>query len=140
MESAIKIFVFGGFGILGLMLTIFIILICSHGQKGKEKRRCLRMEVELPVSYTISDSKITGKVTDISATGLCLTSVTKFKKEDTLHIEITLPNDKIVHVKTEVKWVTQINEKFKTGLAIIPTGSVSEALYIKFCAKKMWKK
>ncbi|MFA5088749.1 MAG: PilZ domain-containing protein [Candidatus Omnitrophota bacterium] len=106
-----------------------------------DKRRCHRLNVELPASFKISDAQkhvSLATILDISALGICLTSKERLVAGQELQLQVILPVNERIVLQAKVIWVKELIaydvREYKVGIQIIDRVGTDEAKFIKFFA------
>jgi len=94
--------------------------------QGAEQRGLPRLEKRLFVRYGIGNLDHTGLSYDLSPIGIFIQSSCVFRLRARLNIELSLPNDLMLHCRGQVIWVKRItpdtarlNEKQGMGIHLI---------------------
>ncbi|MFH1360233.1 MAG: PilZ domain-containing protein [Candidatus Omnitrophota bacterium] len=110
----------------------------------QDRRRCHRLNIELPASYQAQGNQ--GSLTvastlDLSATGICLRSRDKLHQGQKLPVQVTLPAGEKILIHVEVIWVQEIYEasptEFKIGLKIDEPLKADESKFVRFYASQL---
>ncbi|MCK5580820.1 MAG: PilZ domain-containing protein [Candidatus Omnitrophica bacterium] len=116
---------------------------------SRDKRRCTRFEIDLPVSFKITPkcaSISLGTTIDISATGFRLCCREQLKVGHHMLIALTLPNNETLKLRVKVAWVQNayfeayLMSEFIMGLRIQEPLGDDERRYVKFCAQELIKR
>ena len=112
----------------------------------RDKRRCPRYGVELPVSFKLSGAKGSvsfAKTINVSATGIFLFTHTELNVGEEINLQVKLPSGEKVSIFTNVVRVTIQKifgrSEYKVGLKINDAMKGDEAVFVKFCAGLMMK-
>lgn len=105
----------------------------------QDKRRSHRVKVELPVSFKASIHQrhvSIGTTMDISATGICLKTREKLDEGQLLEIQLKLPTDETLVIRTKVVWVREmdygLSPDFLAGIKIVDQMNDDEAKFIRY--------
>lgn len=91
-------------------------------EKGSERRRFEREELNTEVKYTVLFPSIhKGIARNISQGGLCLLINEQLNKGSILRVEFALPEEAAAHIEAVVKvmWQRRQGDKFLTGLQFL---------------------
>ena len=110
----------------------------------EDKRRCVRLNIELPASFKVHKSQehiSHASSLDVSALGLRLLTREPLEKGQIFPIRIILPDQQRLTLTVEVVWAKReeasITEDYLAGVRIV-TGKQpeDETKYVKFFAKE----
>ncbi len=114
----------------------------------KDKRRCHRLNVELPVTFLAPGKEqelVLAATMDISATGICLVTKEPLDIGQELVIRVELPTGEKpqIHVNViRVEEMIQMAElggfkEYKIGLLITGPVEADESVFVKYYAEKL---
>lgn len=111
---------------------------------GQEKRRCARLDIELPVSFDIRSIQGHQAITstlNISATGLRFKTREPLKAGQDLKIVVGLGKDGRVCLPATVRWVKESLEyggtEYLVGLQIDDKAGEDQKKFVLFVAQEM---
>ena len=114
-----------------------------ENKKDIEKRRCHRVNIELPVCFELLGAMYLAKTVDISATGLCILSRQELKIGDKVTVQVTLPGLARVILDVKVIWVrtkgASLIDEYRMGLQIVKTAKSDQEKYVRFYARQLKK-
>jgi len=111
----------------------------------KERRRCYRLQMELPVSFRASKYQrhiSLGLTQNISATGLCFLTTQGVEVGQELKLDIQIPPEQKLTLTTEVVWVREtgyISRDYYIGVRLKEPVDEDAHQYVRFCAQSMHK-
>src|SRR3989338_2067289 len=112
---------------------------CLHkGSYMEDRRRVQRLKIEFPAVIQVVETKknLKAATVDISAIGICFTSLEKVDVGVNLNMQITLPNANQSNIRTRVMWVQPMqvhNEKqYRTGVKILEPMQEDEHNFLKY--------
>jgi len=91
----------------------------DNNQRGKEKRKHPREEINADVSYRVlSPSEDKGLIQDISQGGLCLLLNDELSPGTILEVKFRLPDEgsKLIETFVKVVWQKRTDKGFLTGV------------------------
>jgi len=109
----------------------------------KERRRCHRMDIELPVNFRVTKLQrhlSVGLTINISAVGLCFQTTEQVSAGNELTLTIQLPTDEKLELNTLVMWVREsgyISRDYFVGVRIEEPLNDDAKKFVKFCAERM---
>ena len=113
---------------------------------SSDKRRCHRLNIELPASLKLSGGKkdlTIATVLDISGLGLRITTREKIVLGQEIPIQVSIGPNQSVTIKTKVAWVKEVDVmssiEYAAGLKIIDTMDCDESQFLKFFSEKLIK-
>ncbi|MDP8265921.1 MAG: PilZ domain-containing protein [Candidatus Aceula meridiana] len=108
-----------------------------------DKRRCHRLNLDLPASLSLSGGKedlTLVTVMDVSGLGLRITTKEKIVLGQEISLQVSISPDQSITVKTKVAWVKEMeimsSTEYAAGLKIIDTMDCDEAQFLKFFSEK----
>ncbi|HTJ47246.1 MAG TPA: TIGR02266 family protein [Kofleriaceae bacterium] len=73
--------------------------------KGEERREAPRVLIDLEVDYALEDNYLFAYITDISATGIFIRTVTPESAGTHLNLRFTPPHERTFELEGEVIWI-----------------------------------
>ena len=108
-----------------------------------ERRRCHRMDIELPLSFKamkIQRHISVGLTVNISAVGLCFQTTENLITGQPLTLTVQLPSEEKVDLNTQIMWVREsgyISRDYFVGVKIQEPLNDDAKTFVKFCAERM---
>ena len=111
---------------------------------GQEKRRCIRLNIELPVSFDIRSIQGHQAITstlNISATGLSFMTREPLKAGQELNLVVGIGKDERVYLPATVRWIKESLEyggtEYLVGLQIDDKAGDEQKKFVLFVAQEM---
>lgn len=108
-----------------------------------DKRRCHRLNLQLPVSFRKLDDQqhlSMGSTLDVSALGMRMSSKEELRKGQVLDLYIGLSSVEKIKIHTRVIWVEEKDifgsKEYLVGLKIIDSMKFDEKKFIKYFSGK----
>lgn len=95
--------------------------ICKPAWKGRERRECPRVVVEVEVSMHTEHNFYTGLTRDLSEGGLFIATVEHLPVGTELDLTVSLPGQAPIRARGRVRWVreyNQFNQDFHPGVGV----------------------
>ncbi len=111
---------------------------------GQEKRRCIRLDIDLPVSFDIRGTQKNQVITstlNISATGLSFLTREYLKAGQELTLLVGIAKGQRVRLPAVVRWVKESFEiggsEYLVGLQIDDRAEEEQRKFVLFVAQEM---
>jgi len=113
---------------------------------SNDKRRCHRLNIDLPASLEISgkpENLTLATVIDVSGLGLRITTREKIVLGQEIPIQISISPNQNITIKTKVTWVKEADVmssiEYAAGLKIIDSMDCDESQFLKFFSQEFIK-
>ncbi|HSA31563.1 MAG TPA: PilZ domain-containing protein [Candidatus Omnitrophota bacterium] len=111
---------------------------------GQEKRRCLRLDIELPVSFDIRSSQRHQAITttlNVSATGLSFLTREPLKVGQSLILVVGLGKGQRTRLPATVRWIKESFEiggpEYLVGMQLDDKAEDEQKKFVLFVAQEM---
>lgn len=105
-----------------------------------DKRRCHRLSIELPATFTIQEETDVAIATtiDVSAKGIRMLTKEEVRRGQKLVIHVKLPEDGDITMHAEIVWVKRSDEaEYQAGIKIDDSMPADEQKFVRFYAKQL---
>lgn len=110
----------------------------------QDKRRCHRLDIELPATVSFSDKQQQVEVAitiNVSATGIRILTKEKIEKQQKLIITVKLPEEGKVVVHAEVIWVKEVplysRTEYQAGIKLDDSMPADEEKFVRYYAREL---